>query len=262
MGVLLLSTLSRVRRAVNKTGANSVDDAILLSDLASVSQTMQSYCSMRWHRSTYTETRSGNTNGILYLAAKPISSVSSVSVLYKGQLQPQTVQSAQYSWIDGNELHYSFSAMPLDRVIVTYVGGLADSTATSTEAVTAYTGSVGSGDAFSSASARGTVTSFDASSMTAQITVTDGALSPGDVLSTDTATLTLGDTVVPSILSDFPDLAEKCDEQTAYLYQRRNSPGRRTVQAANGQSTFEDSVKLLPGVIEVLEYYDHQFLGS
>lgn len=266
MGILVLSTLERVRRAANKTGSVGNDDDLLLSALSAASQAMQSYCSMQWTRqSGIVETRACATSGILMLRAKPVVAIESVQILTRGQLSPRVLSSTQYALFDGNELHYPSGLGPLDRVITTYEGGVAESTTTSTETVASYTGTPTAGDAITSATARASLVSFDSATMTAKISVTDGTLFAGDIITGPGSTpwtITLGETLVPSIISDYCDLANACDQQASYIYQRRNTPGRKTVVSGNGQgTTFEDSYKLLPGVIEILEYYDHQYLG-
>lgn len=265
MGILVLSTLERVRRAANKTGTVTSDDDLLLSALASASQAMQSYCSMQWARqSGIVETRACAPSGILMLRAKPVVSIASVQVLSRGQLTPRDLLPTQFALFDGNELHYPGGLGPLDRVITTYDGGVAESTEVSTESVKSVTGTPTPGDAITSSTARASLVSFDGQAMTAKISVTDGTLSAGSTITGpgDTPwTMTLGDTLIPSIISDYCDLANACDQQACYIYQRRNTPGRKVVQSGQGNTTFEDSYQLLPGVKEILEYYDHQFLG-
>jgi len=265
VGILVLSTLERLRRAANKTGTVSSDDDALLSALAAASQAMQSYCSMQWHRSPQVETRACAPSGIIMLRAWPVVSISSVQILTRGSLNPRTLQPSEYALFDDNELHYTPGLGSLDRVITSYIGGIAESTATSTENITAYTGTPVAGNSFSSPTARGVIQSIDTTAMTARVTVSDGTLFPGDTLTSTTTgsvwTVTLGETIIPSIISDYCDLANACDQQAVYIYQRRNTPGRKVVQSGQGSTTFEDSYKLLPGVIEILEYYDHQYLG-
>lgn len=226
---------------------------------------MQSYCSMQWHRSQQVETRACAPSGILMLRAWPVVSISSVQLLMRGSLKPRPLQPSEYALFDDNELHYTPGLGPLDRIITAYMGGIADSTSISTEAMTAYTGTVVAGNSFASATARGTIASVDTTAMTVRVDVSDGTLFPGDILTSTTGgsawTITLGETIVPSIVSDYCDLANACDQQAVYIYQRRSTPGRKVVQSGQGSTTFEDSYKLLPGVIEILEYYDHQYLG-
>lgn len=264
MGVMPLSTLARVRRAANKTGANDTDDALLRSALASASQAMQMYCSMEWQRGIQTDTRACNPNGILMLRSKPVWSIQYVQYLRQGTLQPQTLLPSQYALFDGNELRYPGGG-PLERLIVTYEGGVASSADVSTEAITSHTGTPVVGDTFASDLALGSIVSVDLVAGTAQLRIADGTFLAGDVLTSTTQghtwTLTLGETVAPSIVSDYADLANACDQQALYIYQRRSTPGRKVVQSGNAPTTFEDGYKLLPGVVEVLEFYDHQFLG-
>lgn len=262
MGTLLLSTLKRAQRYANKQGANSGDTSSLLDALAAASTAMQSYCSMQWYRKTEEETRQGNANGIIMLRSWPVTSIASVGILRRGSLAPQMLSSSQYALFDDNELHLP-PAGPLDRYILKYVGGIAESTTVSVEEIESYTGTITAGDTFSSNSAAGSIKSIDLTAMTVNVDVADGTLSPGDVLAATTAgwTLSLGDTITPSIVSDYSDLATACDQQATYIYQRRNTPGRTVVQGLNGTSNFEAPYKLLDGVKEILEYYDHQYLG-
>jgi hypothetical protein len=247
MAFAYISTLARVRQACNQAGPTNVVDPDLMQCLAAVSTVIQTYMT-RWvqvHQRT-------DTNG------SPIRSISKFEYNCGGTWI--TFQPTQYWWVDDNELHYP--RLPAHTAMrITYVGGMAYSVDTSVESISAVTGTPSIGEAFTSISgSTGKIIAFDSVAMTATIQIATGGLSYGDILTgaTSHATLTIGATIQESILSDYADLAKAADMQTAYMYQRRNSLGRTATTSGNGTTTFEKDYELLPGVKQILEFYDPQ----
>jgi hypothetical protein len=262
MGFMYISTLARVRRACNQTAvaspANPDLDGDLMQCLAAVSTAIQTYMS-RWVQvQQRTEFKSANPSGVSFLDGAPVRSV--VKFEFNDGGVWQTFDQSQYYLIDDNELHYP--RLPRGTPMrVTYAGGMAYSVDTSIESVTSVAGTPATGEAFTTLTgATGKLVAFDSVGMTATIQIATGGISYGDILTgaTSHAVFALGTTIQESVLSDFADLAKAADMQTAYLYQRRNSLGRTATTSGNGTTSFEKDYELLPGVIQILEYYDPQ----
>jgi hypothetical protein len=258
MSLMYLSTLARVRQACNLGVSTVAADPDLMQCLAAVSTAFQTYMS-RWIQVTqYVEPKWANPSGISYLAGSPVRSISKFEYFNGGAWV--TLNPSQYYFVDENELHYPrlSNRTPLR---ITYIGGMAYSVDTSLEGLQSVTGTPTVGEAFTSVSGTtGKIVSFDPVGMTVSIQIATGGLTFQDVLtgSTSSANLTLGETIQESILSDYADLAKAADMQAAYMYSRRNSLGRTATTSGPGTITFEKDYALLPGVIQILEYYDPQ----
>jgi hypothetical protein len=262
MAFTYVSTLARVRQACNQAGPTNVVDPDLMQCLAAVSTMIQTYMS-RWIQvQERTETKWSNRSGISFLGGSPVRSVSNFEYCIGGTwsaIDPARNPSQVYV-VDDNELHYP--RLP-DRtpLRITYTGGMAYSVDTSVESISAVTGTPTAGELFTSISgSTGKIVTFDSVAMTAAIQIATGGLSYGDILTgaTSHATLAIGATIQESILSDYADIAKAADMQTAYMYQRRNSLGRTATTSGNGTTSFEKDYEILPGVKQILEFYDPQ----
>lgn len=254
MGLMYLTTLERVRAALNRTG--TADDAEIESDIVAASAMMQAYMSRGIHVEQRTETRWATASGVTFLQSWPVRSIASVNYRSaSGSLI--AVPSSGYWFCDGNELHLPRLA-PRTPVEVTYTGGLAYSVDAPVYAVASSTGTPAPGAFTSQRGASGTLTVYG--SGTATLKVTGGSFSSGDILTGTGWTITLGDTVQESIFTDAPDLAKACEMQAAYMFQRRNSLGRTAVQSGNAQTTFQGDYDLLAGVKRILDLYDPQLV--
>ena len=255
MGIFLLSTLARVRKLANQTGTASDDD--LSSALSAASAAIISYMSREIKVDTYTESLWPNPSGISFLKGFPVRSLTSVSVSTGGgSYNPLTPPN--YWLEDDNELHYPCRLPSRNPLKVSYVGGLVYSVDTSVESVSGVTGTPVPGSFVTGSGVAGTLVSYDSVGSAATLQITFGALAIGDTVTGTGWSFNLGATVQESLISDYPDLARACDMQAAYQFQRRNSLGRTAVTSGNGQTTFTEDYKLLPGVVQILEFYDPQ----
>ncbi len=259
MGIMLLTTLDRVRAAANIPSSNTTQDADLSAALVAASAAIQGIMSRPVSVERRTETRWATPSGIMFLKAFPVRSVESVTVAI-GQGQYRTLTAQEYWWCDGNELH-----LPVLKnrtpVNITYTGGIAYSVDTSLVSVASVTGAPTPGAFTTSAGATGTLVAYDSGAGTASLKILSGALTSGAVVTGTGWTITPGETLQESMISDANDLAKACEMQAVYIYQRRNSLGRTNVTAGNGMTTFQDDYDILKGVKRIVELYDPQLAG-
>jgi hypothetical protein len=251
--LMMLSTLDRVRAAVNKTvGAASAEDPDLLSCLGEASSVIQSLSSRGIHVESRVEARVSNPSGILFLKCYPVRAIASVEISDgRGGWAPASF------WLAGeNELHYEApSGRPPMRI--TYTGGAAYSTDVSVETVASSTGSPAPGSFTTQAGATGSLVSFGSGQCSVRCIT--GQFSEGDILTGTGWTITLGATVQESILSNWPDLAKACERQAAYSHQRKNSLGRTAV-TAGGTTTFTKDLDILDSVKKTIDLFSPKLI--
>ena len=253
--LMMLSTLDRVRAAVNKTvGAASAEDSDLLSCLGEASSVIQSLSSRGIHVESRVEARVSNPSGILFLKCYPVRAIASVEISDgRGGWTPSSF------WLAGeNELHYE---APRDRVPVrvTYTGGAAYSTDTSLETVASFTGTPTPGAFTTQSGSTGSLVAYNSGAGTASVKCINGQFSEGDALTGTGWTITLGATLQESILSDWPELAKACERQAAYSHQRKNSLGRTAV-TAGGTTTFTKDLDILDSVKKTIDLFSPKLI--
>lgn len=253
--MMMLSTLDRVRAAVNKTvGTASAEDSDLLSCLGEASSVIQSLSSRGIHVESRVEARSSNPSGILFLKCYPVRSIASVEIS-----DGRGGWTSSSFWLAGeNELHYD---APRDRVAmrITYTGGAAYSTDTSLETAASFTGTPAPGTVTTQSGSTGSLVAYNSGVGTASIKCTNGQFSEGDVLTGTSWTITLGATLQESILSGYPDLAKACERQAAYSHQRKNSLGRTAV-TAGGATTFSKDLDILDSVKKTIDLFSPKLI--
>lgn len=259
MGLMLMTTLDRVRAAANIPSNVTAHDADLMSALVAASAAIQGIMSRPVSVERRMETRWATPSGFMFLKAFPVRSIESVAVAI-GQGQYRTLTPQEYWLADSNELHLP----PIKNrtpVNITYTGGIAYSVDTSLVAVASITGTPTPGAFTTNAGATGTLLAYDAGAGTASLKITHGALTFGAVVTGADWTITPGETLQESMISDANDLAKACEMQAVYIYQRRNSLGRTGVTAGNGMTTFQDDYDILKGVKTIINIYDPQLVG-
>lgn len=259
MGLMLMTTLDRVRAAANIPSNVTAHDADLMSALVAASAAIQGIMSRPVSVERRMETRWATPSGCMFLKAFPVRSIESVTVAI-GQGQYRALSASEY-WLSGeNELHLP----PLKNrapVNITYTGGIAYSVDVSLVAVASVTGTPTPGAFTTNAGATGTLLAYDAGAGTASLKIITGALTFGAVVTGSGWTITPGETLQESMISDANDLAKACEMQAVYIYQRRNSLGRTGVTAGNGMTTFQDDYDILKGVKTIINLYDPQLVG-
>lgn len=249
----MLSTLDRVRAAVNKTaGVASTEDADLLSCLGEASSVIQGLSSRGIHVEPRMEVRTSNPSGVLFLKHYPVRSITSVEISDgRGGWSPTA-----YWLADENEIHYE---APRDRVPmrIAYTGGAAYSTDVSVETVASLTGVPTPGPFTTQSGATGSLVSFGSGQVS--IRCINGQFSEGDVLTGSGWTVAIGATIQESILSNWPELAKAGERQAAYAHQRKNSLGRTAV-TAGGMTTFSKDLDILDSVKKTIDLFSPKLI--
>ena len=255
MALLMLTTLDRVRAAINKTaGVTSTEDFDLLSCIGEASSVIQSLSSRGINVERRVEARVSNPSGILFLKCYPVRSIESVEIS-DGRGGWTSVP----YWLAGdNELHHEGPASR-DAMRITYIGGAAYSVDTSLEAVASFTGTPVPGTFTTQSGSTGSLVAYNSGAGTASVKCTNGQFSEGDVLTGTGWTITLGSTIQESILSDWPELAKAGERQAAYAHQRKNSLGRTAV-TAGGMTSFSKDLDILDSVKKTVDLFSPKLI--
>lgn len=147
---------------------------------------------------------------------------------------------------------------------ITYTGGRAYETEKTVYNVTATTGTIATGE-FKQADLR--VFKLDAWDPVAKLVTFRpdfGSFYQGDVVTTETGTLTLGTVERESVCNDLPNLETAALMQIGFEYERVTSKtlGRTSTQSGAGQTSYTGEYKILDEVIERLVPFTLHHLRS
>ena len=250
----LFTSLERLRAGSNvatvAAGASTSFDADLLSCGMAASAMMQGYMSRGIRIESRTETYRVPPSGIIFLRASPVVSVASVTI-------PDGSSSSRSLpfWVcDTNEVHITSPVDRLTPVEITYMGGLGAGRNRFAVSASSITGTVAPGSVTAPGGASGKIVSWGEKSLVAIIETTAGVIESGTVVTGSGFSFMVVDSAQEVDLSGARDLQKACEQQSIYMYQRRNSLGR-SATTMGGTTTFESDYDLLPGVERILGIY-------
>jgi hypothetical protein len=269
-----LTTLARVKAGLVGMLTSTQHDAYLKGLIISVSARIEKWLDRHTQRVARTEYLDAKMHQkAWFLKGYPVASSPAAVITYDSSrvFTGVTAEDTADYFIDLDRGRIRFDdALNIDRDIwpgsfrVAYTGGLATSLDRTTMALTGIAGTFTVGETITGATsgATGTVVSIvltGGATGTLILTVAggDNPFEAAEVISNAGATVsaTIGSISVVPLVSAYPAIVEACNQQVAFLFQRKDSLGTTNISTEGGSIGMETPVQLTKMVKEFLAPY-------